>query len=127
MEKELEAQIREELEAEIEAEQKQTSDAKDDKLTLEGFENETVLGVEVNYSEYIAVIVPLYDGVNKDKLNPNEFEIGAEINTELTFAVFGKLEEIVISHVENGMVNPEPTIKEVNRFQSSKSTRVCIF
>jgi len=75
--------------------------------------------VNINYDEYIAVIIPLYDGINKDKLDYNEIEIGSDTNTKLTFAVFGMLEEVVISHVENGMVDPEPTIKKVGNIENA--------
>lgn len=68
-------------------------------VRLSGFTNETVRDVEINYSEYSAVIIPFYSGKNQDKLDKVPYLDNPE-GMVLDFAVFGKLQDVVITRFE---------------------------
>lgn len=67
---------------------------------LSGFTNENIRGEQVNYSDYTAVIVPLYpaNGANINALSQIPFgNPGPEV---LNFAIFGKVEELTMTEVD---------------------------
>lgn len=68
------------------------------------FGNETVNGVQVNYSDCYAVIIPMYSGANLSGLESDSKVIGSPISSyqpmELNFAIFGELKDVVVTYFE---------------------------
>lgn len=71
---------------------------------LEGFQQETVNGVNIDYSKYTAVVIPQYNGVNKDKL-ANEVltsdKYAEAPYTSVNFAVFGEVTNLKVLEAES--------------------------
>jgi len=68
---------------------------------LSGFNDENIRGEQVNYSNYTAVIVPYYpeDGLHINALS--EIPVGNPGGPILSFAVFGNVEELTITLVDD--------------------------
>lgn len=92
----------------------------DGKHNLKGFKNETINGTLVNYDEHIAVIVPMYDGVNKNNLGLHSWNIGPGAATELTFAVFGRMYDVTINYIEG--MDSEVITEKANDFENELVT-----
>ncbi|TCT16027.1 hypothetical protein EDC18_10241 [Natranaerovirga pectinivora] len=73
-----------------------------DAVRLSGFTNETIRDVNINYSQYSAVIVPFYTGVNTNKLATSPW-IDHPEGQVLDFIVFGKLQDVVITRYQHMM------------------------
>lgn len=65
---------------------------------------ETINGEEINYSDYSAVVVPFYQGINYSEFGPLE-ELVARLTGndkhEVSFAVFGTMRNVTITGIEN--------------------------
>lgn len=82
---------------------------------LQGFQQETVNGVNIDYSKYIAVIIPQYNGVNKDKLVSEVFKNDKYPEgpyTSVNFAVFGDITNVKVLEAES--MNHEYETSELN-------------
>lgn len=69
-------------------------------VRLSGFVNENFRGEQINYDEYSAVIIPFYSGQNSNKLGKTPY-LDHPDGKVLDFAVFGKLQDVVITRYEN--------------------------
>ncbi|SET40313.1 hypothetical protein SAMN05660297_02286 [Natronincola peptidivorans] len=110
-----EEELREEIRAEMEAQAaKEAEDqAKREAEEKSKFENETTHGTYVNFNEYEAVIAHFYDGVNKDKLDIIEYNVGPKESFNvgtytLQFAVFGKIENVRFDYHLGMFADPDP-------------------
>ncbi len=88
---------------------------------LQGFTNEKINGELVNYDEYISVIVPMYKGVNMEKLDKMVFNISDKQTIEVSFAVFGKAANVNILYTSNAN-EEEYTITKVGEINDSLVT-----
>ncbi len=88
---------------------------------LSKYTAENINGTQVNYAEYSAVIVPMYNGINNNKLTPYTTNVGANQFTDVTFAVFGSIGSLKIFHTNHGM-NEEYTITRVGDIENSLVT-----
>jgi len=80
------------------------------------FDIETINGVYINYDEYIGAIIPMYDGVNKDKLTSYNEDIMSEVTQKLNFAVFGLMKDTVITYREG--TKDEDTILNIGTIEN---------
>lgn len=73
-------------------------------LKLAGFQNENINGTQINFSDYSAVIVPKYNGINSSSLSPARLVLGSVtqgyLSMTLNFAVFGQLNNIEATYYE---------------------------
>lgn len=63
---------------------------------LQGFTNEDWYQDFVAYDEYVGVLIPQYDGVNKDLLTKQRFVLGTESHESVSFAIFGTMHDIEV-------------------------------
>lgn len=82
---------------------------------LQGFQQETINSVNIDYSKYTAVVIPQYNGVNKDKL-ANEVLTNDKYPegpyTSVNFAVFGDITNVKVLEAES--MDHEYEITELN-------------
>lgn len=90
---------------------------------LKGLTNEGINETQVNYNEYVAVISPMYRGVNRSKLSAITFGSRTEGNSNLTFAVFGKIEDVKIIYSET---IEEEELTEIASVDSLENTLVTV-
>ncbi len=70
----------------------------------EPFEPETINGEYIDYSQYKAVIIPMYSGFNFGEWGPLEQQkvsIADNAEQEVNFAIFGTFKDITITNIEN--------------------------
>ncbi|MFP4015968.1 MAG: hypothetical protein ACLFUI_02950 [Halanaerobiales bacterium] len=92
-------------------------DTVDSSSSLSGYTAETINGTEVDYAEYATVIVPMYDGVNKDSLDTKPLLIGNKYTSVVTAAIFGQISNLQVMHTNNGM-NEEYSITRVGELEN---------
>ncbi|MGE4283205.1 MAG: hypothetical protein AB7G87_05730 [Clostridia bacterium] len=91
-------------------------------LKLSGLSNESINGTHVNYQDYCAVIVPMYNGVNSALLAEVIKGMGnvtqGSLSMRVKFAIFGHLKDIKITYYEgmdsNGEVLEVGTLYNAN-------------
>jgi len=86
-------------------------------VSLSGFENETLYSrgepLEIDYSKYSTIIIPMQDTINKDNLTTRNVDVTTTGNeTKLKFTAIGKLFKVNLEYKENALSNPDD-IKEV--------------
>lgn len=100
-----------------------------DFIKLSGLTNEKVNSDEVNYSNYYAVIVPMYNGGNMSALTDVTEVIGSptqgNLGMEVSFAIFGHLKDIMITYYE-GMDSVGETIEVGTLYNSNVNVKVFI-
>lgn len=85
-------------------------------VSLDEFENETLYSrgepLEIDYSKYSTIIIPMQDTINKDKLTTRNVDVTTTGNeAKLKFTVLGKLFKVNLEYKENGLSDPD-NIKE---------------
>lgn len=100
-----------------------------DFIKLSGLTNEKVNRDQVKYSNYYAVIVPMYSGGNKSALTDVTEVIGSpsqgNLGMEVSFAIFGHLKDIKITYYE-GMDSEGETIEVGTLYNSNVNVKVFI-
>ena len=62
----------------------------------------------IDYNEHAAVIMPMYDGINKPRLTPYRVTVGNNPNTQLSVGIFGELMDVRITHYRGGRIIQGP-------------------
>lgn len=85
---------------------------------LSGFKTETIGGEEIDYSKYIAVIVPMHSTSNIDSLTRQTCSFSDNPdNQKVSFAVFGDMKDIKVTYFEN--MDSQGEVETINELKNS--------
>lgn len=85
---------------------------------LKSLKNEEINGIAITYEDSKAVIIPMNDSVNAEKLDTQVVEIGEQENAvTLKFTLIGYMKDVKISYIEN--MGATPVEKEIKELKNS--------
>ncbi len=73
----------------------------DGRYNVQGFTKEMIAGVPTAFDMHVGVVVPMYDGVNKGKLDARHIAVGPGDQDTVWFAVFGELRDTVVTYKDS--------------------------
>jgi len=75
---------------------------------LSGFTAETINNEYIDYSEYIAVVVPMHSTVNLSSLTREVCSFSDNINNvKVTFSIFGEMQDVKVTYYDSMDATPE--------------------
>lgn len=92
------------------------------RFNLQGLTNEPFGDHWVPYDQYVAVIIPMYDGVNLGQLTAKEFAFNEQSGPRLSFAVFGTMHNTEITYIESYFSDDDPIVKEIGTIEDAMVT-----
>lgn len=85
---------------------------------LSGFKKETIGGEEIDYSKYMAVIIPMHSTENADSLTKETCSFSDNPNNQkVSFSIFGEMKDIKITYFENMDSNGE--VETIDKLKNS--------
>lgn len=91
----------------------------DGRFNLKGFINEVWNSSDIQYDNYVGVVIPMYTGVNKDLLTEQRFSLVNAGQQNVSFAIFGTMQNIVVSYFENVYTEAPPVTKELGTLEDA--------
>ena len=85
---------------------------------LSGFKTETIGGEEIDYSKYMAVVVPMHSTSNIDSLTRQTCSFSDNPdNQKVSFAVFGEMKDIKVTYFDN--MGSQGEVESINELKNS--------